>query len=225
MWRVAKAEISYVSGSILAWTVVVLVASQWPLFGSNSGSDFGSALPSAMAFLALMLPVMAVVSTLGQLSSEKNEGRVRLLTALPLTSLQIGIARQLRVSGQPLLALAVGLSLLVAGIFVSGTAVLAPFEGAWILLTLLLLSLCASVLTVLLYDLGGMAFAQIATVGLTIVAYVLNAYSPAFVSDVMEPLSAAAQTAHGALLTVLLLALLTAADLIVFGWRQRWRAS
>jgi hypothetical protein len=175
--------------------------------------------------MALMLPVMAVVASFSQLNSERNEMRLRLFASLPLTSFQIGTARLLRLLVLPLLALSTGVLLILAATFVSGLALLARFEGAWLLLTLFLLSLCLSVIIVLLYDLGGTVFAQVATVGLTVVAFVLNAYSPAFVSVVIEPLSAAAQTPTGAALTCLLLALLTAVDLVLFGWRLGSRAA
>jgi len=211
MLRIARAEVLYNAKSLLAWFAVLLTVSLWPLFESPSVDSF----PTILVFLVMYLPFLAVIGNLRLLSIERHEKRLRLFRTLPITTVQLAAARLLRGLALPLLTLGVSLALLLAGLTLAGPSFLASLAGAWVLLTLLFLGVAAANLSTLLYDIGGMTFAQISA-ALLVLAFLLNASSPLFQGFAPEPLTRLAQTPLGVLLALGLGLLLALCDLVVF---------
>lgn len=76
-------------------------------------------------------------------------------------------------------------------------------------------SLALVALVTLLYDLGGMAFAQVGMALMAAVVVVANAYVEGFTQDVMGAVNAFAQTPAALVATAALCVLLWLADLVV----------
>ncbi len=212
MLRVASAEVRYGAAGLLAWFAVLLTLSLWPLLERPGVDTF----PSVLAFMAMALPFVAVIGNLNLLIIERNERRLRLFRSLPISRSKLAASRLLRSLAIPLLALGAALLLFAVGIAVSGGAFLAALAGGWVLLTLLLLAVASTLLTTLLYDIGGMTFAQIFGVVFVAGAVLVNSTNPAFGANVLEPLTALAQTPLGVLFALATCAVLFLLDLLVF---------
>lgn len=212
MLRVASAEFRYGAAGLLAWFAVLLTLSLWPLLERPAVDAF----PSVLAMMGIVLPFVAVIGNLHLLGVERNERRLRLFRSLPVSRVKLAASRLLRSLAIPLLALGVALLLVAIGYGVSGGAFLASLAGGWLLLTFLFLAAAAALFTTLLYDIGGMTFAQVFGVALVAAAFVLNSTTPAFVVNVLEPLTALAQTPLGVLLALAVCAALFLLDMVVF---------
>lgn len=215
MFRVARAEMIYGWRSLLAWFALLLVTAMWSLFEAPSVST----LPTVLAALTMALPLMAAVVNFRFLSTEKNERRVRLFRALPITTTQLATARLLRSLILPAMGVAVALVLIGVGSALAGTEFTSRLAGAWVLVTLLFLSVAASLFSTLLYDIAGMSFAQITCFGIG-GALLFLASSPVLRDIEAESLTRLAQSPLGAILAVLLCVLLAAGDMIVFRRRS-----
>lgn len=215
MFRVAKAEMIYGWKSLLAWFVLLLVTAMWSLVESPTVS----ALPTVLAALSVALPLMAVLVNFRFLSTEKNERRVRLLRALPITTKQVATARLLRSLILPAMGVAVAIVVIGVGSALAGSEFTSRLTGAWVLVTLLFVSVAASLISTLLYDAAGMSFAQVTCFGIG-GAVLLLAASPALRDMGSESLTRLAQSPVGALLAFLLCAALAAANVIVFDRRS-----
>lgn len=216
MFHIASAEARYSAKSLLAWFTVLLTMTLWPLYENPSVDSF----PTILAFMAIYLPFVAVIGNFRLLSVERNEKHLRLFRTLPVTRTQLALARLLRALALPALALVVSLALLGVGLITEGPAFLASLAGAWVLLTLLFTSVAVSILSTLLYDIGGMTFAQLSGVVLVVLTFALNASSPAFRAAVLDPVAQLAQTPPGVLLALALCILLGFCDTAVFSRRQ-----
>lgn len=211
MLRIAQAELQYSVGSVLAWLGVLLVAAGWPLLESPGLSG----VPSALAMMTLALPLITPISTFLQINVERNERRGRYWSTLPVSPATVAVARLLRAATLPAMAAAIGvLAVLLATIF-SGGQVLERLSGGWVLGVLLLASVGTGILVTLLYDVGGMAFAQVVSAALIAVGFMLNSFMPQFERFARE-VTSVAQTPVGLLLAAGACGLLAALSLLVF---------
>ncbi len=211
MLRLAVGEVRYLAVSFAAWLGWALVMSLWPVLER----PFLEAVPSVLAFLFLVAPIAAVIWAFRALSIERTEGRFRLFLALPVRPWQVAAARQLRSCALPLAVLVVGVLLIMVGLVGSGREFLVNLTGSWILGVLFMASLALVALVTLLYDLGGMAFAQVGMALMAAVVFVANAYVEGFTQDVMGAVNAFAQTPAALVATAALCVLLWLADLAV----------
>jgi len=212
MLRAVSAELRYGAVGLLAWFAVLLTVSLWPLLERPSVAT----LPTALAMMAMALPFVSVIGSLHLLGVERSERRLRLFRSLPLPRTHLAASRLVRSLAIPLLAVGAALLIVVLGFAAAGGSFLASLEGAWVLLTLLLLAVAAALLTTLLYDIGGMTFAQVFGVALLAGVFLLNSASPEVHAGALtEPLVALAQTPLGALLVLLVCAALFLLDIVV----------
>ena len=216
MFRVASTEIRYSAKSLLAWFAVLLTMTLWPLLETPSVDG----LPTVLAFTAICWPFVAVIGNFRLLSTERNERHLRLFRTLALTKTQLALARLLRTLALPMMVLGLSLALLATGVVIAGPGFLATFAGAWVLVTLFFLGIAVSILSTLLYDIGGMTFAQLSGAILVLLAFLLNASGAAFGEAMLEPLTQLAQTPLGTLLAVALCIVLTLCNVLVFRRRQ-----
>ena len=215
MLRLAAAEIRYGAGSLAAWLAVMLVMSFWPLLETPAIT----ALPAVLAFLYLVLPITAVISAFRLLSIERNEGRLRLFGGLPVSTASVALARQVRGSALPVAVLLLTVLLSLAGLVGMGREFLSIMSSAWVLGMLFFASLAAVALVTLLYDLGGMSFAQVAVALIVGVVFVANAYGGGFVERALQAVSVAAQTPAGLVAAAAVCVGLWTADVAVLKWR------
>lgn len=212
MLRAVSAELRYGAVGLLAWFAVLLTVSLWPLLERPSVAT----LPTALAMMAMALPFVSVIGSLHLLGVERSERRLRLFRSLPLPRTHLAASRLVRSLAIPLLAVGAALLIVVLGFAAAGGSFLASLEGAWVLLTLLLLAVAAALLTTLLYDIGGMTFAQVFGVALLAGVFLLNSASPEVHAGALtEPLVALVQTPLGALLVLLVCAALFLLDIVV----------
>lgn len=216
MFRIASAEVRYSAKSLLAWFAVLLTMTLWPLYENPSVDSF----PTVLAVMAIALPFVAVIGNFRLLSVEHNEKHLRIFRTLPITRTQLAVARLLRALALPALALGVSLALLSVGLVTAGPGFLASLTGAWVLLTLFFIGAAGSLLSTLLYDIGGMTFAQLSGVVLVVLVFLLNASIPAFREGVLAPLTQLAQAPLGTLFALALCILLALFDTVVFSRRQ-----
>lgn len=80
-------------------------------------------------------------------------------------------------------------------------------------------SLALVALVTLLYDLGGMAFAQVGMALMAALVFIANAYVDGFSQDVMGAVNAFAQTPTALVAACVLCVLLWLADFAVLRWR------
>src|SRR5690554_1634627 len=216
LFRLAAAEVRYGAGSLLAWLAVMLVMACVPVLETPSVT----AVTAVMAFLFLVMPAAAVVNAFRSLGSERSEGRARLYGTLPLGTVQVALARQIRGSALPLAGLLVAALLSLVGVTFMGREFLSSLAGGWVLGTLFFLSVAAVALVTLLYDSYGMTFAQIVVALLVGAAFAANAYAGEFAARILGPVTAAAQTPTGLLASVGVCLLLWGADVLVLRWRD-----
>ena len=216
MFHVASTEVRYSVKSLMAWFAVLLTMTLWPLLENPSVDG----LSTVLAVTAISWPFVAVIGAFRLLSTERSERHLRLFRTLPLTKTQLAFARLLRTLALPMMVLGLSLALLATGVVIAGPGFLATFAGAWVLVTLFFLGIAVSILSTLLYDIGGMTFAQLFGAGLVLLVFLLNASGAAFGEAVLEPLTRFAQTPLGTLLAVTLCIVLTLCDVLMFRWRQ-----
>lgn len=215
MLRIARAELQYSLGSLLAWLGVLIVATWWPFLEARSLS----AVPGTLAIMALALPLITPVSCFLLLNIERNERRRRLWSMLPVNPVAVAVARLLRAATLPLFAVALGLLLVVlAAIFIGGP-VFEQLSGGWVLWFLLLSAIALGALVTLLYDIGGMAFAQLSVALLAGAGFVLNSFVPA-VARLVHQVSTLAQSPGGVILMGVVCVLVLLADVLVFRARR-----
>lgn len=215
MLKLAAAEVRYLAASSVAWLAWTVVMSFWPALER----PFLEAVPSVLAFLFLVAPITAVIGAFRALSVERTEGRFRLFLTLPVRPWQVAAARQLRSSALPLAVLVVGCLLVVVGVVGTGREFMATLSGSWILGVLFLASIALVALVTLLYDVGGMAFAQVGMALIAAVVFVAGAYAEGFARNVLEPINAFAQTPLALVVAAALCVSLWLADLVVLRWR------
>lgn len=215
MLRLAVAEIRYGALSLLAWLAVMMLMAGWPLLET----PFPTAITTVLAFLFLVMPLVAGVNAFRALGSERGETRARLYGTLPLSTFQIALARQIRGGALPLAGLLVAALLALVGLILQGDEFLASLAGGWVLGTLFLASLAVVALITLLYDTLGMSAAQVVVALLVGAGFVANGYVGGFAEQVVQPVMAAAQTPVGLLATAAACVLLWAADVLVLRWR------
>ncbi len=215
MFRIVSAELLYSLAGVVAWLSVLLVVSGWALVESPGLSG----VPTVLMFMTLALPLITPVNCFLLLHVERNERRDLLWRMLPVRPRVIAGARLMRAAFVPAFAVAIGgLLTLLAAVNV-GAELFERLSGAWVLLFLLLTALAIGTFVTLLYDIGGMAFAQVTSVLLLAAVFILNAFVPAFALFV-ERLTSIAQTAGGGLMMLGILVVLVVADLLVFARRR-----
>ncbi len=215
MLRLAAAEVRYLAVSLAAWLGWTLVMSLWPALER----PFLEAVPSVLAFLFLVAPIAAVIWAFRALSIERTEGRFRLFLTLPVRPWHVAAARQLRSCALPLAVLVVGGLLFMVGLVGTGREFLMTLTGSWVLGVLFMTSLALVALVTLLYDLGGMAFAQVGMALMAALVFIANAYVDSFSQDVMGAVNAFAQTPTALVAACVLCVVLWLADFAVLRWR------
>lgn len=211
MFRIAGAELQYNLAGVAAWLAVLLVVAGWPLLESGDLSG----VPGVLVMMSMALPLIAPVSCFLLINVERNERRDRLWRMLPLAPVTIAAARLVRAAFVPALALAIGTLLTLLAAMTMGAALFERLNGAWVLLFLLLAALAVGTLVTLLYDIGGMGFAQLTTAMLVAAGFMLNSFVPAF-TELVAQITTIAQTLSGVLIMAATLAVLLVADILVF---------
>lgn len=206
--KLTGAEVRYGAPTLAAWGAVLLATSLWPFVEALSVSR----IPLVLAFLSLVLPVVTTITTFRLLATERSEARLRLFGMLPVGPAAVGLARQLRGAALPALALLLGAALVLVGVAAEGARFLGALSGAWMLPFMLLLSVAVALLVTLLYDVGGMTFAQLVTAGLVAAAFVESNLGPGVTSGLVERATALAQTPAGVVGAALACSLLAVAD-------------
>lgn len=216
MLRHAGAEFNYSLASILAWIAVAIVSSWWPFIEAGSLS----ATPTVLAMMALTVPLITPVQCFLLLNVERNERRQRLWGMLPVAPATIAGARLLRAAYLPLVAVVLGILLVALAVVFTGPDVLERLNGAWALGVLVLAGFALGVFVTLLYDVGGMVFAQATSAFLVAAGFMLNAFVPAF-TQLATQVTSFAQTAAGLLSMLGLCVLLVVGDVLVYRARRR----
>lgn len=216
MLRLATAELRYNLASVLAWLSVLLVISLWPLV--EAGGLNG--VPSTLAIMMLGLPLVTPVSCFLLINVERSERRRRLWSMLPVAPGTVAGARLLRSAVLPLFAATLGILLVVLAAVSTGAEVFERLDGSWALGSLLLASFALAAFVTLLYDILGMAFAQVTSLFLVAATFVLNAFVPAFAAFTVQ-VTSFAQTPGGVVLMAVMWVLLVVADVQVFKGRGR----
>src|SRR5690554_4097616 len=215
MLKIATAELSYSLAGILAWIAVSIVASWWPFVEAGSLS----AVPTVLAMMALSVPLITPVQCFLLLNVERNERRQRLWGMLPVSPSATAGARLLRAAFLPIFAIALGLLLVALAAGLTGPEIFGRLTGAWVFGFLLLAGFALGAFVTLLYDAGGMTFAQLASVVLVGAGFMLNAFVPAFTRLVTQ-VTSLAQALSGVLWMLGLCVLLVAADVLVYRARR-----
>lgn len=210
MLSIAKAELKYNAASLVAWFGILIAASLWPLIEASSAG----AIATSMALLAIYLPFAAPIGALRVLSAARNEGRPRLLRTLPLPTWKITAGRIASTQAIPLLAVLLAAALIAVGMLREGAGFLDRFRGAWVLPTMLLVSIAVCLLAVMLCDLFGLQVAQLglAAIGLVVLLCALN---PSLKATVLDPISAFAESPQGFLASIGLVSLLFVIELLI----------
>lgn len=216
MLKIAGTELTYNLASVLAWSLVLLVMSSLPFIEAGDLT----AVPSVLAFMTLgLLPITPVFCFL-LINVERNEQRQRFWNMLPVARTTVAGARLLRAASLPLVACVVGAGLVVLAAIFTGPEIFQRLNAAWALGFLVLASIALGVFVTLLYDLGGMAFAQVTSVLLLVAGFVSNSYVPAFERLVVQ-VNSLAQTAGGVLLIAGICVSLMAANVFIYHRRRK----